>query len=75
MRSEFANEAAMMKWLAEHGEGRSLHVSVLHDEACLRGPNHACTCRPAFVVEELTVDSYMRGQTAQRQWFGRHRRN
>ncbi len=45
--------------------GRALHVTVLHDDACTPS---ICVCTPDYIVDDLTVDSYLAGQEAQKKW-------
>ena len=75
MPMRFATLAAAQDWLLAHGAGRAVHLVVLHDETCLHGRNHACTCEPEFVVEDMSVEALVQGERAQRRWLDRHRRN
>ncbi len=71
----FRTLVAAQNWLVEHGNGRALHLTVLHDAACLHGRDHACTCEPEVVVEDLSTESAGQGARAQRRWLDRHRSN
>lgn len=57
------------------GKGRVVHLLVLHDDDCLHGSSHPCTCTPEFAVEEATVENVLRGAERQRSWLTRHQRN
>jgi len=43
----------------------SHHVIVEHDDACT--PT-ACTCRPHYVLEDLTVENVLAGAKAEAAW-------
>jgi hypothetical protein len=47
-------------------KGKALHVVVCHDDWC--NP-YACTCRPEYVVEDLTVENFEAGRKAQAAWL------
>jgi hypothetical protein len=65
-KTEFSNKAALDAFIATGAlDGRAVHLTVLHDDACRPG---VCSCEPAFVVEELTEETYRVGQEAQRNW-------
>lgn len=66
MKLHFRDQAELAAVLAApEFQGRALHVLVLHDDACT--PN-ICVCKPEYVVEELTTDTYLAGQKAQAAW-------
>lgn len=46
-------------------KGGAFHVVILHDDACTPA---GCVCTPEFVLEELTVENYRKGQEAQEAW-------
>lgn len=46
-------------------QGMAVHVMILHDDGC---SPQACRCRPEFVLERLTDESYSAGQAAQAKW-------
>jgi hypothetical protein len=71
----FDTLTAAQDWMVQHGPGRALHLVVLHDERCLHGRNNPCTCRPQFVVEDLTTHTAARGEREERRWLDRHGRN
>lgn len=41
------------------------HMVVLHDDACSPA---RCTCKPDFVVEDMTADNWIAGQKAEDEW-------
>ncbi len=42
------------------------HAIILHDgDACASG---RCVCQPWYRVEDMTVENYLEGQEAERQW-------
>lgn len=56
-------------WMIEHGRGKTLHLFILHDDGCPKQKGWACACHPDYVVEELTAESYERGERGQRDWL------
>ena len=46
--------------------GLAVHVMTLHDAACTPG---VCVCSPEYIVQRLTVESYIAGQREQRSWI------
>lgn len=61
-RHTFTSQEAMVAFLLGQPP-QAWHAIVLHDDGC---PGFAaCHCQPDYVVEELTVDNYLRGQRLQ----------
>lgn len=60
-------EALMVAF--ERGEiSGAVHVIALHDDACA-APVRECSCSPTFVAEQLTAETYAKGQRAQARWL------
>ena len=70
MKVQFKNladfEAAMKR-----GDfaGKAIHCTVLHDDWCPFKCGSPCSCKPEYLAETLTVDSFQRGAAAQKHWF------
>lgn len=45
----------------------AVHCMVLHDDEC-GAPEQECSCRPEYIIEPLTVETWQRGQAAQERW-------
>ena len=71
---EFQTLEDAAAWL-ESQEPGVWSLAVMHDDACLHGPNHACTCRPTYAMKAATEASVRDGVAKYRQWMTRHRRN
>lgn len=66
MKRIFKNRAEFVAAIASGAfQGKAVHLTVLHDDACT--PSR-CVCEPEYVLDDLTVDTYVAGQKAQAEW-------
>ena len=64
---DFKTLAEMTKWTLDNPG--AYHVIVLHDDGCPSiSEEDECTCDPDYVVEDLTADTFLAGQSAERAW-------
>jgi hypothetical protein len=61
----YASAQRAMAQIMRRPGRRLIHMVVLHDERC---SPHACRCRPWYRLEELTTETWLRGEREQAQW-------
>jgi hypothetical protein len=63
----FRNTIEFAAYLAAHplAPGSLMHIIVHHDPECFP---ERCVCEPEFTFEPCTVETYMAGERAQREW-------
>jgi hypothetical protein len=65
----FRNATELAAYLQERPPGPgTAHLTVHHDPGCFP---ERCTCEPEFTLEPLTVETYLAGERAEREWVAK----
>lgn len=75
IHKEFQSEMDAYAWLMEHGRGKALHISVLHEGYCTQGDNSPCNCPATYMVDDMSVGRLWLNAKPEADWRDRHRSN